>query len=191
MPLVLEELRDCVRDDTLLVSIAAGKTTKWIEEFFDRPIRLIRCMPNTPALVQAGATAVCRNGQVSDEELKTVMSLLSACGMAEVVPENLMDAVVGVSGSSPAYVFMMIEAIADAGVKGGMQRGQAYRFAAQAVMGSAKLMLDTGLRPGELKDMVCSPAGTTIDAVQVLEEGGMRAAVMKAVDACIQKSKKL
>ncbi|MBO5999133.1 MAG: pyrroline-5-carboxylate reductase [Lachnospiraceae bacterium] len=191
MPLVLEEIRDTVTEDTLLVSIAAGKTVKWIEDFFDHPVKLVRCMPNTPALVQAGMTAVCRNGNVSDEELNLVMSLLTGCGLAEVIPETLMDAVVGVSGSSPAYVFMMIEAIADAGVKGGMQRGQAYRFAAQAVMGSAKLMLETGLHPGELKDMVCSPAGTTIDAVEVLEENGFRAALMKAVDACIEKSKKL
>ncbi len=191
MPVVLEEIRDSVRKETVIVSIAAGKTVKWIEGFFDREIKLVRCMPNTPALVQAGMTAVCRNGNVSDAELADVMSLLTGCGLAEVVPENLMDAVVGISGSSPAYVFMMIEALADAGVKGGMPRGQAYRFAAQAVMGSAKLMLDTGLHPGELKDMVCSPAGTTIDAVQVLEEEGFRAAVLKAVEACIDKSKKL
>ena len=111
--------------------------------------------------------------------------------LAQEVPERLMDAVVGVSGSSPAYVFMFIEAMADEAVAEGMPRQQAYEFAAQAVLGSAKLVLETGMHPGELKDMVCSPGGTTIQAVKVLEEKGMRAAVMDAMEACIEKSRNL
>ena len=128
---------------------------------------------------------------VTQEELHEALVLLESCGMTEVVSENLMDVVVGVSGSSPAYVFMFIEAMADAAVKGGMPRKQAYRFAAQSVLGSAKLLLETGRHPGELKDMVCSPGGTTIEAVEVLEKAGFRAAVMEAVDACIEKSRNL
>ena len=116
---------------------------------------------------------------------------LKTDGEVEKVGEHLFDVVTAVSGSSPAYVFMFIEAMADAAVKGGMSRKQAYRFAAQAVLGSAKLLLETGRHPGELKDRVCSPGGTTIEAVEVLEKRGMRAAVMEAIDACIEKTSRL
>ena len=119
------------------------------------------------------------------------MELLSSMGKASEIPERLIDAVVGVSGSSPAYVFLFIEAMADGAVAAGMPRSQAYEFAAQAVLGSAKMVLETGKHPGELKDMVCSPGGTTIQAVKVLEEKGFRAAVMDAMEACIEKSKSL
>ena len=190
-PVVLEEIMDVVDENKLIISVAAGKTTKWISEYFSHPVKIVRCMPNTPALVQAGCTAVCRNEFVSDEDLQQALTILQSFGIAEVVNENLMDVVVGVSGSSPAYVFMFIEAMADAAVKGGMPRAQAYRFAAQSVMGSAKLMLETGRHPGELKDMVCSPAGTTIEAVEALELGGFRGIVMEAVAACIEKSRQL
>ncbi len=191
LPVVLEEITETVNEEQIIVSIVAGKTTKWIGEYFSKPVKIVRCMPNTPALVGEGCTAVSRNENVSDEELPTVMNILHSFGTAEVVPENLMDVVGGVSGSSPAYVFMFIEAMADAAVKGGMSRKQAYRFAAQAVLGSAKLLLETGRHPGELKDMVCSPGGTTIEAVEVLEKRGMRAAVMEAIDACIEKTSRL
>lgn len=190
-PQVIEEIKAHINENALIISIAAGKTIAYIEEQFGKKIKLVRCMPNTPALVLAGSTGVCHNELVSDEEMETVMTLLSSFGEAVQVTENLMDVVVGVSGSSPAYVFMFIEALADAAVAGGMPRNQAYRFAAQAVMGSAKMVLETGKHPGELKDQVCSPAGTTIAAVKVLEEKGFRAAVMDAVEACIETSKKL
>ena len=136
-------------------------------------------------------TAVCRNEEVTDQELEKVLSILGAFGKAEIVPERLMDVVVSVSGSSPAYVFILIEAMADAAVADGMPRAQAYAFAAQAVYGSAKMVLETGKHPGELKDMVCSPAGTTIEAVRVLEEKGMRSAVIEAMKACTEKSRNL
>ena len=128
---------------------------------------------------------------MSGEEKKLALKLFSCVGKAQEVPEKLMDVVVGVSGSAPAYVFMFIEAMADAAVEAGMPRKQAYEFAGQAVLGSAKLLLETGKHPGELKDMVCSPAGTTIKAVHVLEEKGMRAAVMEAVEKCIERSREL
>ena len=134
---------------------------------------------------------MCPSDNVTEEELSEVLRLLRAFGTASVVPERLMDVVVGVSGSSPAYVFMFIEAMADAAVAEGMPRAQAYEFAAQAVLGSAKMVLETGMHPGALKDMVCSPGGTTIQAVKVLEEKGFRAAVMDAVEACVEKSRNL
>lgn len=189
---VIEEIKDAVRPETLVVSIVAGKNLQFIEEAFGRTdCKIIRCMPNTPALVLEGCTGVCAGANVTEAELEKVLELLRSFGTASVVPERLMDAVVGVSGSSPAYVFIFIEAMADAAVAAGMPRQQAYEFAAQAVLGSAKMVLETGKHPAELKDMVCSPGGTTIDAVKVLEEKGFRAAIMDAMEACIEKSKNL
>ena len=188
---VITEVKDAVTSGTLIISIAAGKSMAWIEEAFGKQIKLVRCMPNTPALVGEGCTGVCANGRVSEEETAYSVSLMESFGRASLVPEHLMDAVGAVSGSSPAYVFMLIEAMADAGVEAGMPRKQAYEFAAQAVYGSAKLVLESGKHPGELKDMVCSPGGTTIQGVRVLEEKGMRGAVMDALAACVRKSKQL
>lgn len=189
---VINEIKSAVKPDTVVVSIAAGRDMKFLKEHFEVPERkIVRCMPNTPALVLEGCTGVCPGENVTGEELDEVLTLLSAFGKASVVPEHLMDVVVGISGSSPAYVFMFIEAMADAAVAEGMPRKQAYEFAAQAVLGSAKMVLETGMHPGELKDMVCSPGGTTIQAVKVLEEMGMRAAVMDAVEACVDKSRNM
>lgn len=185
------EIKDSISDETLIVSIVAGRTIQNITQMFGKEIRLVRCMPNTPALVGEGCTGVCRNDKIMDADMERVMKLLTSFGIASEVPESLMDAVVGVSGSSPAYVFLFIEALADAAVAAGMPRKQAYEFAAQSVLGSAKMVLETGKHPGELKDMVCSPAGTTIEAVKVLEEKGFRSAVMDAVEACVNKSKNM
>lgn len=189
---VIPQIRDAVGDDTVIVSIAAGKSLSYLKTEFGREnLKLIRCMPNTPALVLEGCTGICAGEAVTDAELEQVLAMFRSFGMADIVPEHLMDAVVGVSGSSPAYVFLFIEAMADAAVAAGMPRKQAYTFAAQSVLGSAKMVLETGKHPGELKDMVCSPGGTTIEAVKVLEEMGMRAAVMDAMEACIAKSRNL
>ena len=189
---VASEIKDNMRNETVIVSIAAGKTLDFLQKALgDRDRKIIRCMPNTPALVLEGCTGVSPDKAVTEEELETVLKLLRSFGVASVVPERLMDAVVGVSGSSPAYVFLFIEAMADEAVAAGMPRAQAYEFAAQSVLGSAKMVLETGKHPGELKDMVCSPGGTTIQAVKVLEERGFRAAVMDAMEACIETSKKL
>ncbi len=188
---VINEIKDILPAKQIIVTIAPGKTLEWLAERLGSDKKIVRTMPNTPALVGAGITGVCKNDLVSDAEFTYVLSLLGSFGLAEAVPEALMDAVVSVSGSSPAYVFMFIEAMADAAVADGMPRAQAYKFAAQAVMGSAKMVLDTGKHPGELKDMVCSPAGTTIEAVRVLEEKGFRSSVMEAMKACTAKAKGL
>ena len=173
----------------LFVSIAAGRSVSWIEERFgEYPVRLVRLMPNTPALVGEGMTAACSNSRVTAQEMDRVCSLCGAFGQVEKVGENLFDVVTAVSGSSPAYVFMFIEAMADAAVQGGMPRAMAYKFASQAVLGSAKMVFETGKHPGELKDMVTSPAGTTIEAVRVLEEKGFRSAVFECVKACAEKA---
>ena len=185
---VIKEIRDQVRDDQLIISICAGRSIPWLERAFGKRVKLVRFMPNTPALVGEGITAVCRNHAASEEEMRYAMDLCSGFGRAEAVPEHLFDTVTAVSGSGPAYVFMFIEAMADAAVQGGMPRSQAYKFAAQTVLGSARMVLETGKHPGELKDMVTSPAGTTIEAVRVLEERGFRSAVFECVAACREKS---
>lgn len=189
--LVIEEIKDSIKPDSVVISIAPGKTMEWLAGLFGKDMAIVRCMPNTPALVMEGCTGVCRNEHVSDEKMGYVMELLESFGKAYEVPEKLMDTVVGVSGSSPAYVFMFIEAMADAAVMDGMPRAQAYQFAAQSVLGSAKMVLETGMHPGQLKDMVCSPGGTTIEAVRILEEKGLRSSVIEAQKACVAKAKKM
>ena len=186
---VIEEIKDVCTQEKLIISIAAGKSMQWLEAAFGCEHKIVRCMPNTPALVMEGCTGVCYGETVLEQEKETVMQLLNSFGKAMVVPENLMDTVVGVSGSSPAYVFMFIEAMADAAVADGMPRNLAYEFAAQSVLGSAKMVLETKKHPGELKDMVCSPGGTTIEAVRVLEKTGFRSSVMEAQKACVAKAK--
>lgn len=188
---VLPQIKDCIKPDALVISIAAGKSMADIEKLFGKELKLVRCMPNTPALVGEGCSGVCRNERVNDAEMAKCMELIGSFGLAEEIPEKLMDAFAGISGCSPAFVFMFLEALADGGVAAGMPRKQAYTFAAQAVMGSAKLMLESGKHPGELKDMVCSPGGTTIEGVRMLEARGMRGAVMDAVKATVDKAKQL
>ena len=148
-------------------------------------------MPNTPALVGEGCSGLCANAKVREEEMELVKAIFDSCGTSYQVPEHLMDVVGAVAGSAPAFIFMVMEAMADAAVLGGMPRDLAYKMASQTVLGSGKLMLETGIHPGALKDMVCSPGGTTICGVKVLEDAGMRGAIMGALDSCIQKSKKL
>ena len=188
---VIAEISASVPKSSVVVTLMPGKTLAKLAELFGRPLAVIRTMPNTPALVREGMTALCPNSLVSEAQLAEVKRLFGSFGRAEVVSEPVMDAVVAVSGSSPAYVFLMIEAMADAAVAGGMKRAQAYEFAAQAVYGSAKMVLETGKHPGELKDMVCSPAGTTIEAVAALERDGFRSAVIDAMRACMEKSRSL
>lgn len=188
---VIQEITDSVTQEKLVVTLAPGKTLEWLDFTFGKPVKLVRTMPNTPALVGEGMTALCPNELVSKDELDTVLTIFQSFGKTEVVTESMIDVVVGVSGSSPAYVFMFIEAMADAAVADGMPRAKAYEFAAQSVLGSAKMVLETGKHPGELKDMVCSPGGTTIEAVRVLEEKGLRSAVIEAQKACVRKTKGL
>lgn len=188
---VLLEIRDLLTPDQLLIGIAPGKTLGWLEETAQKPLKVVRMMPNTPAQVGEGMTGFCVNARVTEEEIQIIRRITESFGRAELVPERLMDAVVAVSGSSPAFVFLFLEAMADAAVAQGMPRAQAYTFAAQAVLGSAKLLLETGKHPGELKDMVCSPAGTTIEGVRTLEKNGFRSSVFEALQATAEKGKQL
>lgn len=186
---VIAEIKDIITDDQLIITIAPGKTLAWLEEQFEKPVKIMRTMPNTPAMVNAGMTAAVPNSYMKVNEIARIKAILESFGKVEFVSEKLMDTVVSVSGSSPAYVYMMIEAMADAAVSGGMPRNQAYAFAAQAVLGSAKMVLETGMHPGALKDMVCSPGGTTIEAVRTLEALGFRSAIIEAMKVCEEKSK--
>ena len=188
---VLSEITSSLNKESLVVSIAAGVTLDQLARALGHDRKIVRAMPNTPSLVNAGMTSVTPNALVTSEEVADVLNIFRCFGEAEVIAEPMIHPVVGVSGSAPAYVFMFIEAMADAAVLGGMPRAQAYKFAAQAVMGSATMVLETGKHPGELKDMVCSPGGTTIEAVRVLEERGFRSAVIEAMEKCMEKSEKL
>ena len=187
----LKGLKEEAWQQKLLISLAPGKSMAWFEERFGFPVPMIRCMPNTPALVGEGCTGMCASSAVPEEVISQVKRLTDSFGRTVMVPERLMDVVGAVSGSSPAFVFLFIEALADGAVAEGMPRAQAYELAAQAVLGSARMVLETGKHPGELKDMVCSPGGTTIQGIRTLEERGFRAAAMDAVAACLEKSGKL
>ena len=181
----IDGIKDMDFTDKIVVSIAAGQSIEKLTELFGKQLKLIRVMPNTPALVGEAMSALSPNELVSEDEADIVLHLFESFGKAEIVPEKLQDAVVGISGSSPAYVYMFIEALADGAVAEGMPRAQAYKFAAQAVLGSAKMVLETGEHPGVLKDAVCSPGGTTIEAVATLEALGFRNAVIEAERVCV------
>lgn len=191
LPDAISGISDMDFTDKVVVSIAAGQSLARLKELFGKDLKLIRVMPNTPALVGEAMSALSPNELVTEEDTEIVVELFEAFGKAEIVPEKLQDAVVGISGSSPAYVYMFIEALADGAVAEGMPRAQAYKFAAQAVLGSAKMVLETGEHPGVLKDNVCSPGGTTIEAVAALEALGFRNAVIEAERVCIDKSREL
>lgn len=180
--------RNAAGENTIVISIAAGKDIAYLEKNLGMNQKIIRVMPNTPALVGEGMSALTVNAKVTEEDLTYALTIFESFGKAEVVPESMMDAVIGVSGSSPAYVYMFIEALADGAVAAGMPRKQAYTFAAQSVLGAAKMVLETGQHPGALKDAVCSPGGTTMAGVLELEKQGLRNAVIAGEMACIQKS---
>lgn len=190
-PLVISQIKDVVKEDVIIVVIAAGQSSQAVAELFGKEIKIVKTMPNTPALVGEGMAAISPAKNVSKEETEEIVAIFNSFGKCEIVPEHLMDAVTAVSGSSPAYVYMMIEAMADVAVVEGMPRPQAYKFAAQSVLGSAKMVLETGKHPGELKDMVCSPGGTTIAAVAKLEETGFRSSIMQGMKACADKSREM
>ncbi len=174
-----------------VVSIMAGVTVDELEETLPDSARVLRTMPNMPAIVGEGMTAICKNSSLTDDEKEVAESIFKSVGRICYVEENLIDAVIGISGSGPAYAFMFIEALADAGVLHGLPRELSYELAAQLLKGSAATVLETGIHPGELKDRVCSPGGTTIVAVKSLEKNGFRGAVIEAVDECVKKAKEL
>jgi pyrroline-5-carboxylate reductase len=190
-PAALAEIRDAFTGKHLLISIAAGVTLAKLEAVLPAGARIIRVMPNTPALIGAGASAFALGKSATAADGELARKLLSAVGLAFQVKETLLDAVTGLSGSGPAYVFQFIEALSDGGVAAGLPRDLATKLAAQTVLGAAKMVLETGVHPGVLKDQVTSPGGTTIDGLHELEKGRMRAAVMSAVRAATEKSKKL
>lgn len=189
LPSVLGKIKPYLNKDQLIISIAAGVSISRIESILSDQMKIIRVMPNTPALVGEGMSALVVNQNVDEQDKLKVESIFSSFGKAEFVSESLMDSVVGLSGSGPAYVYMFVEAMADGAVQQGMSRQMAYKFAAQTVLGAAKMILETGKHPGELKDMVCSPGGTAIEAVKSLEENYFRATVMNAVIAASEKNK--
>ncbi|WP_064091835.1 pyrroline-5-carboxylate reductase [Rossellomorea aquimaris] len=188
---VIHSVKDAVKEDSIIITIAAGITLQWMEEQFQQKVKVVRTMPNTPSLVGEGMTAYCANEFLAESDLEAVTSILGSFGKAERVEEDLMDAIPAVSGSSPAYVFMFIEALADGAVLQGIPRNQAYQLASQAVLGAAKMVLETGKHPGELKDAVCSPGGATIEAVSALEKNNFKGSILTAMEACGQKSKAL
>lgn len=177
--------------EALLISVAAGLDTAFLEQHAPPGIRIIRCMPNTPALVGKGAAAFCRGTASTSTDADTARLLLGAVGLAVELPESLLDAVTGLSGSGPAFVYIMIEAMADGGVRAGLPRKEALQLAAQTVLGAAAMVLETGLHPGVLKDMVASPGGTTIAGLAELEKNGMRSAFIEAVHTAARRSAEL
>lgn len=188
---VIGEIREYVTEKQVVMTIAAGWTLERLEKAFANKVKIVRCMPNTPALVGAGVTSVCPNRFVGEAEFDKVISILESFGLAKQIPESLFDAASALCGCSPACLYMLIEAMADAAVYGGIPRKEAYDMAAQAMLGSAKMVLETKQHPGELKDMVCSPGGSTIEAVRVLEATGFRSSMFQAMLACADKSGKL
>lgn len=189
---VFGEITDALTQGQIVITLAPGISTENVKERLGGKPRVVRAMPNTPAMLGMGMTGVAYNGALFTEEEKgEIYTIFSACGRMEVVEERMMDAVGCVGGCSPAFVYMFIEALADGGVKYGLPRKTALEMAAQTVLGSAMMVLETGKHPGQLKDEVCSPGGTTIAGVSALEEWGLRNAVIKAADACYEKSKKM
>lgn len=188
---VIKEIRDVVNLDKVIITIAAGINLNDVEKWFNKGTKIVKTMPNTPALVGEGMSAVCPNDLVSEDELEEVMNIFNAFGKSEILNEKDFHGFIALCGSSPAYVYMFIEAMADAAVREGISRDKAYKLAAQSVLGSAKMVLETGEHPAKLKDNVCSPGGTTIEAVLELEESGFRSSVMSAMKKCAKKSKKM
>jgi len=188
---VLREITDKLRPPMLVISIAAGVDTETIEATVPDGVRVVRAMPNTPALVGAGATAISPGKHADENDLKTARAMFDAVGITVELDETHLDAVTGLSGSGPAYIFLILEALADAGVKVGLSRRNAQRLAAQTVMGSAKLLLETDEHPGRLKDMVTSPGGTAIAGLHTLEEGGLRTTLINAVETATKRAREL
>jgi pyrroline-5-carboxylate reductase len=188
---VLYELKPYLTSEHLIISIAAGVKISMMEEHLNSGVRVVRVMPNQPCLVSASASAYAMGKSARKEDKETVQKILESVGVASCLDEKLLDAVTGLSGSGPAYVYMFIEALADGGVLAGLPRDVAVMLAAQTVLGSAKTILETRKHPGELKDMVASPAGTTIQGIKTLEEAGFRGAVIRAVEAGAKRSAEL
>ncbi|MBN1466692.1 pyrroline-5-carboxylate reductase [candidate division KSB1 bacterium] len=188
---VLHEIKDDVREDQLIISIVAGITTRMISNFIGKKNPVVRAMPNIPAVVDEAASALCVGEFADDAHQAIAMKILGAVGEVEVVAEDLMDVVTGLSGSGPAYIYMVIEALTDGGVMMGLPRNIATRLATQTVLGSAKLVRETNVHPAVLKDQVTTPGGTTILAIKELEESGLRPMLIRAVETATNRSREL
>jgi pyrroline-5-carboxylate reductase len=186
---VLEEISGYIRSEQIVISIAAGVTINQIGSKLRSGVPVIRAMPNTPCLVGAGAIALSRGKHADDSDMERAVAIFGAVGKVIEAPEKLMDAVTGLSGSGPAYIYIAIEALSDAGVHAGLPRQQAVMLAAQTVFGAAKMVLETAKHPAELKDAVTSPGGTTIAGVAALERAGYRAALLDAVEAAVERAR--
>lgn len=191
LPKVLEEVAPHLKPSALVISIAAGVPVSAIEARLPEGTRVVRTMPNTPALVGAGATAIAAGQHAKDEDVEATRRIFDAVGMTVVLEESQLDAVTGLSGSGPAYVFLIIEALSDAGVKVGLSRYNALALAAHTILGSAKMLIETNEHPGKLKDMVTSPGGTAIAGLHTLEAGGLRTTLINAVEAATHRSREL
>ena len=188
---VLDEMKSAVSSSKIIVSIAAGLSISFVEDFFNLPVKVVRTMPNTPLLAGEGMTAVCGGNHASPEDVSQIVKIFGSLGLTEVIDEKYFDIFTALAGSSPAYIYMLIEAMADGGVLEGIPRKTAYRIVSQAVKGAAEMVLRTDQHPGELKDMVCSPGGTTIEAVASLEKDGIRSSMIEAVRKCAWKSRNM
>lgn len=188
---VITEIKTEISSSTIIVTIAAGITLQFLEQSFGRPVKVVRAMPNTPSLVGEGMTALCFHELVTESERERISNIFKSFGQVEVFPEPLMNSIPAISGSSPAYVYIMIEALADGAVKQGISRDKAYKLAAQAVLGAAKMVLETELHPGVLKDQVCTPGGATIAAVAALEEHRFRSSILSAMESCTERINEL
>jgi pyrroline-5-carboxylate reductase len=188
---VLREIRKTVRKNALVISVAASVRTGLIEQELDRGVRVIRAMPNTPCLIRQGMSALCRGKHASDEDLKIAQAIFSSMGRTVVVDERHMDAITGLSASGPAYVYLIIESLAEAGVKLGLPRELSTELSAQTLLGASAMVLHTGEHPAKLKDIVTTPAGCTIDGLLELEEGGLRVTLIKAVVRAAERAKEL
>lgn len=189
---VIDEISPYITDDKIFIIMAPGYTTEGFRQNVGKSVKIVRAMPNTPAIVGEAMTGICYTKKdFTQEEEKNIIKIFEAFGKVQVLDESYMDIIVSVSASAPAYVYIMIEAMGDAGVLTGLPRKIAYKMAAQAVAGAAKVVYDTDLHPGELKDAVCSPGGTTIEAVKVLEDRGFRSALIESMNACYKKTKEM
>lgn len=191
LPVVLKEVGGKIKPGQVVVSIAAGITTRFIEKYLDENVPVVRVMPNTPCLIGEGAAAIAGGKNARPGDLQQVEQLLAPVGIALKVEEYLMDAVTGLSGSGPAYIYLVAEAMADGGVRMGLPRDIALKLAAQTMLGAAKMILETGEHPARLKDNVVTPGGTTIEGLFALEEAGIRSAFMEAVENAARRSKEL
>lgn len=188
---VCEEIAPYLKPRALVISVAAGVPLAVLQAHLPKGTRLVRVMPNTPALVGAGATAIAAGDNATEDDVQTAERIFKSVGMTVILDEEQLDAVTGLSGSGPAYIFLVIEALSDAGVKMGLSRYNALALAAHTVLGSAKLLIETGEHPGHLKDMVTSPGGTAIAGLHTLEAGGLRTTLINAVEAATKRSREL